>query len=122
MQATQPGSLPRDPPPAYGVKPMEIPATGDVLEGVDETCSVATSTARNWLLLRRRLIVILLSAFLMVLVILVLNATGVTRPTDVVHTTWYSKDHKFRPAASPVITGTLKDGRLRLHGAQPTVR
>jgi hypothetical protein len=32
----------------------------------------------------------------------------------------YSKEHKFRPAASPVITHTLKDGRIRVHGAGPT--
>ena len=31
----------------------------------------------------------------------------------------YSKDYKFRPAASPVITETLKDGRTRLRGALP---
>lgn len=32
----------------------------------------------------------------------------------------YSKDHKFRPAASPVITETLRDGRVRVRGAHPT--
>ena len=31
----------------------------------------------------------------------------------------YSKDYKFRPAASPVITEYLKDGRMRLRGALP---
>lgn len=29
----------------------------------------------------------------------------------------YSEEHKFRPAASPVITETLRDGRLRIRGA-----
>jgi hypothetical protein len=32
----------------------------------------------------------------------------------------YSKEHKFRPAASPIITETLKDGRIRIRGAGPT--
>lgn len=32
----------------------------------------------------------------------------------------YSKEYKFRPAASPIITETLKDGRVRLRGALPT--
>jgi hypothetical protein len=32
----------------------------------------------------------------------------------------YSKEYKFRPAASPIITETLKDGRVRLRGAAPT--
>ena len=30
----------------------------------------------------------------------------------------YSKEYKFRPAASPIITERLKDGRVRLRGAQ----
>jgi hypothetical protein len=29
----------------------------------------------------------------------------------------YSDEHKYRPAASPVITETLRDGRIRLRGA-----
>jgi hypothetical protein len=32
----------------------------------------------------------------------------------------YSKEHKFRPAASPVVTHTLKDGRIKIYGAGPT--
>ncbi len=31
----------------------------------------------------------------------------------------YSKEHKYRPAASPIITETLRDGRIRLRGAIP---
>ncbi|KZT20902.1 hypothetical protein NEOLEDRAFT_1074740 [Neolentinus lepideus HHB14362 ss-1] len=38
----------------------------------------------------------------------------------VVHAQRYSKDYKFRPAASPVISERLKDGRVRVRGAQPT--
>ncbi|TFK47664.1 hypothetical protein OE88DRAFT_784501 [Heliocybe sulcata] len=40
--------------------------------------------------------------------------------TKVVHAQRYSKDYKFRPAASPVVTEKLKDGRVRVRGAQPT--
>lgn len=29
----------------------------------------------------------------------------------------YSREHKYRPAASPVVTEVLKDGRIRLRGA-----
>lgn len=32
----------------------------------------------------------------------------------------YSKEFKYRPAASPVITERLKDGTIRLRGALPT--
>lgn len=41
----------------------------------------------------------------------ILTKTGLSR---------YSKEHKFRPAASPVITETMKDGRTRLRGSYPT--
>lgn len=34
----------------------------------------------------------------------------------------YSNEHKFRPAASPIITERLPDGRLKVRGAQPTHR
>ncbi|KAK7007601.1 hypothetical protein R3P38DRAFT_3028202, partial [Favolaschia claudopus] len=38
----------------------------------------------------------------------------------VVYANRYSKEFKFRPAASPIITETLKDGRLRVRGGAPT--
>ncbi|PPQ95138.1 hypothetical protein CVT25_010637 [Psilocybe cyanescens] len=41
------------------------------------------------------------------------------RKPKVIHASRYSKEHKFRPAASPIITETLKDGRVRLRGALP---
>ncbi|KAJ8083421.1 hypothetical protein AAF712_011875 [Marasmius tenuissimus] len=39
---------------------------------------------------------------------------------QVVHAKRYSKEFKYRPAASPIITETMKDGRLRVRGAEPT--
>ncbi|KAI9056771.1 hypothetical protein FKP32DRAFT_1638628 [Trametes sanguinea] len=39
----------------------------------------------------------------------------------VIHASRYSKEYKFRPAASPVITERLKDGRVRVRGAAPAV-
>ncbi|KAG1800111.1 uncharacterized protein BJ212DRAFT_130319 [Suillus subaureus] len=37
--------------------------------------------------------------------------------TKIIHAERYSKDFKYRPAASPVITERLKDGVVRLRGA-----
>ncbi|KAF9237002.1 hypothetical protein BU15DRAFT_49298 [Melanogaster broomeanus] len=37
----------------------------------------------------------------------------------VIHASRYSKEYKYRPAASPIITERLKDGRTRLRGAHP---
>ncbi|KAH7921656.1 hypothetical protein BV22DRAFT_1198022 [Leucogyrophana mollusca] len=37
----------------------------------------------------------------------------------VIHASRYSKEYKYRPAASPIITERLKDGRVRLRGASP---
>ncbi|KAK7037300.1 hypothetical protein VNI00_011291 [Paramarasmius palmivorus] len=39
---------------------------------------------------------------------------------EVIYAKRYSKEFKFRPAASPVITETLKDGRVRIRGAEPS--
>ncbi|KAF8815873.1 hypothetical protein BYT27DRAFT_7070835, partial [Phlegmacium glaucopus] len=52
------------------------------------------------------------------------NVLNTKRKANVVHASRYSKDYKFRPAASPVITEALKDGRVRLRGAlpEPTAR
>ncbi|KAG7531932.1 hypothetical protein FFLO_04000 [Filobasidium floriforme] len=36
---------------------------------------------------------------------------------QIIYANRYSDEHKYRPAASPVITETLKDGRIRLRGA-----
>ncbi|KAJ7626944.1 hypothetical protein FB45DRAFT_795185, partial [Roridomyces roridus] len=41
------------------------------------------------------------------------------RKPKVIHANRYSKEFKFRPAASPVVTETLKDGRVRVRGAAP---
>ncbi|KAF5324279.1 hypothetical protein D9619_011212 [Psilocybe cf. subviscida] len=38
---------------------------------------------------------------------------------QIIYASRYSKEHKYRPAASPIITETLKDGRIRLRGANP---
>ncbi|KAJ7349720.1 hypothetical protein DFH08DRAFT_742259 [Mycena albidolilacea] len=45
---------------------------------------------------------------------------GHRAPPNVVHASRYSKEFKYRPAASPVVTETLKDGRVRVRGAAPT--
>ncbi|KAF9068667.1 hypothetical protein BDP27DRAFT_1448196 [Rhodocollybia butyracea] len=43
-----------------------------------------------------------------------------SKKPEIVYANRYSAEHKFRPAASPIITETLKDGRLRIRGAGPT--
>ncbi|KAI9001461.1 hypothetical protein BD414DRAFT_34824 [Trametes punicea] len=40
----------------------------------------------------------------------------------VIHASRYSKEYKFRPAASPIITERLKDGRIRVRGASPSLK
>ncbi|KAH9933565.1 uncharacterized protein BXZ73DRAFT_46328 [Epithele typhae] len=41
-------------------------------------------------------------------------------PPQVVHANRYSNEFKFRPAASPVVTEKMKDGRTRVRGAMPS--
>ncbi|KAF7327136.1 Casein kinase I isoform alpha [Mycena kentingensis (nom. inval.)] len=43
-----------------------------------------------------------------------------SKQQTVVYSNRYSKEYQFRPAASPIITQTMKDGRLEVHGAAPT--
>ncbi|KAL1674517.1 hypothetical protein EV122DRAFT_281937 [Schizophyllum commune] len=42
------------------------------------------------------------------------------RPPTIIYASRYSEEYKYRPAASPIITETLRDGRLRIRGAAPT--
>ncbi|KAI9461730.1 hypothetical protein F5148DRAFT_240615 [Russula earlei] len=42
--------------------------------------------------------------------------------SQIVHAHRYSKEHKYRPAASPIIYEKLKDGRTRVRGAAPSLR
>ncbi|KAJ7442962.1 hypothetical protein FB451DRAFT_95543 [Mycena latifolia] len=63
----------------------------------------------------------ILYLLLMVAVLwLVLQKTGPKPKPKVVYANRYSNEFKFRPAASPIITETLKDGRKRVRGAAPT--
>ncbi|KAH8113834.1 hypothetical protein DFH11DRAFT_278524 [Phellopilus nigrolimitatus] len=87
----------------------------DGVEGKQETAVEETrSGAHRW---RRLLALLALSALLCF-------ALAVLRPPaaqpKVVYANRYSKEHRFRPAASPIVTERLKDGRTRLRGAQPT--
>ncbi|KIJ63880.1 hypothetical protein HYDPIDRAFT_155504, partial [Hydnomerulius pinastri MD-312] len=39
---------------------------------------------------------------------------------NIIHASRYSKEFKYRPAASPIITERLKDGKVRVRGAYPS--
>ncbi|KAG5637527.1 hypothetical protein H0H81_004223 [Sphagnurus paluster] len=79
-----------------------------------EDLHVAQPASRNWLLF-------LVSAFfLLCAVIIARHNFYKDRKPQVIYASRYSKEHKFRPAASPIITETLKDGRIRIRGAGPT--
>ncbi|KAG7096012.1 hypothetical protein E1B28_006694 [Marasmius oreades] len=39
---------------------------------------------------------------------------------QIIYAKRYSKEFKYRPAASPIVTETLKDGRIRIRGAEPS--
>ncbi|KAF7309262.1 hypothetical protein MIND_00296500 [Mycena indigotica] len=67
---------------------------------------------------RRHLLSMLLVALLAWLVLR--RGIGKETKPKVIYANRYSNDYKFRPAASPIVTETLKDGRLRVRGAAPT--
>ncbi|EDR00908.1 uncharacterized protein LACBIDRAFT_333774 [Laccaria bicolor S238N-H82] len=71
------------------------------------------SPASRW----RRLAFIFLCA-LVVLFAFLIRGSSKKKP-ETLYASRYSREFKFRPAASPIITETLKDGRMRLRGATP---
>ncbi|WVQ73048.1 hypothetical protein IAR50_002611 [Cryptococcus sp. DSM 104548] len=46
-----------------------------------------------------------------------LGRRGMNKKPQIIYASRYSDEYKYRPAASPVITEYLKDGRIRLRGA-----
>ncbi|AFR96925.1 hypothetical protein J008_04835 [Cryptococcus neoformans] len=46
-----------------------------------------------------------------------LGRRGMSKKPQVIYASRYSEEFKYRPAASPVITETLSDGRIRIRGA-----
>ncbi|KAL1412695.1 hypothetical protein Q8F55_000442 [Vanrija albida] len=48
-----------------------------------------------------------------------LGGIGGKKQPEVIYATRYSDEFKYRPAASPIITEHLKDGRIRIRGATP---
>ena len=62
----------------------------------------------------------LLIAFVIFLFWLAITLRSKSWRKQVVHASRYSNEFKYRPAASPIITETLIDGRVKLRGALPT--
>lgn len=62
----------------------------------------------------------LLIAFIVFLFWLAIAMRSRSWKKQVVHASRYSNEYKYRPAASPIITETLIDGRTKLRGALPT--
>ncbi|KAL5531005.1 hypothetical protein ACEPAG_3881 [Sanghuangporus baumii] len=84
-------------------------------DGQVEPEVIATSNIWSWF---RKILLIVVAIWL---ALAILRGSGRQRP-KVVHANRYSEDYRFRPAASPVVTETLKDGRIRIRGAEPTAR
>jgi len=61
---------------------------------------------------------VLLILFIGILVVLAykIRSSGRLAEPEIIHAERYSREHKYRPAASPIITETLKDGRIRIRG------
>ncbi|ORX40693.1 hypothetical protein BD324DRAFT_611806 [Kockovaella imperatae] len=57
--------------------------------------------------------------FMLVLGWLSIRLGTMKKSPQIIYASRYSEEFKYRPAASPVITEYLKDGRIRLRGAQP---
>jgi len=67
----------------------------------------------------RRVVLLLLAALALWLAFAVQKHRARKAQPEIIYASRYSKEFKHRPAASPIITETLKDGRIRLRGAMP---
>ncbi|KAF8630807.1 hypothetical protein AX15_002709 [Amanita polypyramis BW_CC] len=94
----------------------------EVTDREDTSCSRSprASPSQMGVGYRKLATVVAVFAILLGFVLSTYQATQTQKP-KVVHANRYSKEHKFRPAASPIITETLKDGRVRVRGAEPTM-
>ncbi|KIJ94598.1 hypothetical protein K443DRAFT_110190 [Laccaria amethystina LaAM-08-1] len=90
------------------------PTVVDESDPEDADTSNVSPASSRW----RRLAIIFLCA-LVVLFAFLMRINSNKRP-ETLYASRYSREFKFRPAASPIITETLKDGRMRLRGATPS--
>ncbi|EIN05261.1 hypothetical protein PUNSTDRAFT_146102 [Punctularia strigosozonata HHB-11173 SS5] len=68
----------------------------------------------------KRVALLLFTAVLFYLAVKMRFNAKTTKP-QTVYANRYSKEYKYRPAASPIVTERLKDGRTRIRGAQPQI-
>ncbi|KIJ48781.1 hypothetical protein M422DRAFT_161909 [Sphaerobolus stellatus SS14] len=62
----------------------------------------------------RRIALVLFTVFLFWCA---LRMRAARQQPEIIYADRYSKEFKYRPAASPIITERLKDGRIRIRGA-----
>ncbi|KAH9478067.1 hypothetical protein JR316_0010304 [Psilocybe cubensis] len=85
----------------------------------DEVEQYEVAQGNNEVTSRKRLILLVFLAALLWIGFLLRRSWQESKKPKIIYASRYSKEHKFRPAASPIITETLKDGRIRLRGALP---
>ncbi|KAG8944575.1 hypothetical protein FRC04_001698 [Tulasnella sp. 424] len=81
--------------------------------------STATTRRVRWRQKRLLLLLVFVAIWLFVAYKLFVSPIAYKKPKRprVIHADRYSETHKFRPAASPVVTETLADGTLLVRGA-----
>jgi len=70
---------------------------------------------------KRGALLLFIAALFYIAISMRVKQNTVIQAAKVIHAKRYSQEYQFRPAASPVVTERLKDGRVRLRGAQPVV-
>ncbi|PCH42551.1 hypothetical protein WOLCODRAFT_163881 [Wolfiporia cocos MD-104 SS10] len=85
----------------------------ELIEKLNDDPRFNPSTPSRW---KRAALLLLIFA----LCWLALSIRAHNRKPKIIYAERYSEEFKYRPAASPIITERLKDGRTRLRGALPT--
>jgi len=104
-----------EPTPIKSGAPVEPHDHKDDEDDEREVQSVSARRAHPKMSLFKRLILLIIIAALVWLFF-----PWRQKKPKVIYASRYSKEFKYRPAASPIITETLKDGRIRIRGAAPT--
>ncbi|KAH7333584.1 hypothetical protein B0J17DRAFT_675989 [Rhizoctonia solani] len=76
----------------------------------------ASSSGKKSASVFRRVLAIPVLVFVMYLLFKSYTWVATPRKPEIIYADRYSHEYKFRPAASPIITEKLKDGRIRIRG------
>ncbi|KAG8897030.1 hypothetical protein FRB99_008506 [Tulasnella sp. 403] len=94
-----------------------LPSPHDIAPSRKSNPQQAQTRRRSRWRSKRAVSLLFFIAFWLIVAYKIFIAGGRGKKPKIVHADRYSNKYKFRPAASPVVTETLRDGTLLVRGA-----